>query len=108
MQHIQTIIADTSKKASDGDALTGKVRKLKCASLVLRSALFIDLLDSARNFSVISQKAEVNILLMIDTCTLDDTILHYQMRLMKLKKDPAFVIELPTLKSVLSRIEGDT
>ena len=106
VQHIENIIADTSKKASDRDALTGEVRKLKCASLVLRSALFIDLLDNARKFSVISQKAEVNILLMIDT--LDDTLLHYQMLLMKLKKDPAFVFELPTLKSVLSRIEGDT
>lgn len=96
LQHIENIIADTSKKASDRDALTGKVRKLKCASLLLRSALFIDLLDSARKFSVISQKAEVNILLMIDT--LDDPILHYQMLLMKLKKDPAVVFELPTLK----------
>ena len=96
MQHIENIIAGTSKKASDRDALTGKVRKLKCASLMLRSALFIDLLDSATKFSVISQKAEVNILLMIDT--LDDPILHYQMLLMKLKKDPAVVFELPTLK----------
>ena len=72
VQHIENIIADTSKKVSDRDALTGKVRKLKCASLELRSALFIDLLDSARKFNVISQKAEVNFLLMIDT--LDDTI----------------------------------
>ena len=95
MQHIENIIADTSRKASDRDALTGKVRKLKCASVVPRSALFIDLVDSARKFSVISQKAEVNILL-------------YEMLLMKLKKDPAFLFELPTLKPVLSRIEGDT
>ena len=105
VQHIENIIVDKSKKASDRDALTGKVRKLKCASLVLRCALFIDLLDSARKFSVISQKAEVKILLMIDT--IDDTILHYQMLWMKLKKDPAFVFKLPTLKLVLSRIEGD-
>ena len=55
---------------------------------------------------MISKKAEVNILLMIDT--LDDTILNYQMLSMKLKKDPAFVFELRTLKSVLSQIKGDT
>lgn len=102
MQHIENIIAGKSKKASDRDALTGKVRKLKYASLVLRGALLNDLPDSPRTFSVISQKAQVNIPLMIDTP--DDTILHYQMLLMKLKKDPAFVFELPNLKSVLSQI----
>ena len=41
--------------------LSDKVKKLKCASLVLRSALFIDFDDSAWKFTVISQKAEVNI-----------------------------------------------
>jgi hypothetical protein len=87
VQHIENIIADTSKKACDREALRGKLRKLKCASLLLRSALLIDLLDSARKFSVISQKAEVNILLILDS--LDDTLLHYQMLYIKLKKDPA-------------------
>ena len=103
VQHIENIIADTSKKACDREALRGKLRKLKCASLLLSSALLIDLLDSARKFSVIPQKAEVNILLILDS--LDDTLLHYQMLYIKLKKDPAHMFKLPTLKNVLSQIE---
>ena len=98
VQHIENIIADTLKKACDREALPGKLRKLKCASLLLKSALLIDLLDSARKFSVISQKAEVNILLILDS--LDDTLLHYQMLYIKLNKDPAHVFKLPTVKNV--------
>lgn len=105
VQHIENIIADTSKKACDRDALSGKVKKLKSAALLLRSAVFVDLLDSARKFSLVSQQKDVNILLVVDK--LDDTILHYQLLFKKLKKDVNFVFELPTVKSVLSKIDGD-
>ena len=54
LQHFENIIADPSNN-TDESTLEGKRKQLTDASILLRSALFIDLLDLAKIFSLLSQ-----------------------------------------------------
>ena len=55
LQHSETIISDTTKK-TDKATLEGKRKQLTDASILLRSALFIDLLEPTKKFSILSQR----------------------------------------------------
>ena len=61
VQHLENIIADTSKQ-TDKAKLEGKRRKMVQASVLLKCCLFLDLLDSAKNFSLPSQYANLILL----------------------------------------------
>ena len=54
-QHIQNVIADTSKTL-DRATLQGKYNKLIDAKVLLRGSLLIDILAEAKKFSLTSQK----------------------------------------------------
>lgn len=102
VQHLENIIADTSKQ-TDKAKLEGKRRKMINASVLLRSCLFLDLLDSAKNFSLATQYEDSDIVNMVDR--IDDMKLTYQLFYRKFKKSPKSVFELPTLKKFLNNIK---
>ena len=76
LQHMENVISDTSKQG-DKATLEGKRRKLVEAEMLLKSCLFVDLLDSAKYFSLASQYADIDVLLMVDR--VDDMRLTYQL-----------------------------
>ena len=65
LQHFENVIADTSKQ-TDKATLEGKRRLLTEANVLLRCGLFVDLLDPALKFSLLSQKESFNILSMVE------------------------------------------
>ena len=102
MQHIQNIIADTTKQL-DRAKLQGKFNKLIESKVILRAAFLLDILAEAKIFSLCTQKADTNINDITDAA--QSTQCHYNQLKKKLDKDPEFVFKLPTLASVLSEIK---
>ena len=98
LQHFETIISDTTKK-TDEAILEGKRKQLTDASILLRSALFIDLLVPAKKFSILSQREDFNIIDMVDC--LDDMLLSYQIRKRNVDNDPDIVDSFPTVEKLL-------
>ena len=92
LQHIKNFIADTSKK-TDKTALEGKRQKLVQTSVILKCCLFLDLLQSAKNFSLATQYADSNIMMMVDC--VNDMKLTYHLFYRKFQKSPESVFELP-------------
>ena len=105
LQHFETIISDTTKK-TDKATLEGKSKKLTDASILLRSALFIDLLEPAKKFSILSQREDFNIIDMVDR--LDDMLLLYQIRKRNIDNDPDIVYSFPTVEKLLKNIKITT
>ena len=95
VQHLENIIADTSKQTEKAK-LEGKRRKMVQASVLLKYCLFLDLLDSAKNFSLASQYANSDIINMVDR--INDMKLTYQLFYRKFEKSPESVFELPRLE----------
>lgn len=94
-----TVVVDTSKQ-TDCPKVEGKKRKMRKiieASVLLNSCLFIDLLDSAKIFSLSSQHADTDIMLIVDR--IDDIKLTYQLFHQKFKSSPESVFELPYLRN---------
>ena len=83
VQHLENIIADTSKQ-TDKAKLEGKRRKMVQASVLLKCCLFLDLLDSAKKFSLASQYADSDIINMVDR--IDDMTSRYQLFYRKFEK----------------------
>ena len=72
LAHIQNVIADTSK-ANDKATLEGKRRRIAQASVLLKCAMFVDILEPARQISLITQKtSDVNIIKQVDA--VDNTV----------------------------------
>ena len=65
LQHLQNVIATTSN-AKDRSTLEGKFTKLIDAKVLLRSAMFTDVLAEAKHFSLTTQKQSINIISIID------------------------------------------
>ena len=51
IQHIENVISNTSKHC-DKATLEGKRRQMVEAELLMKCSIFIDILDSAKNFSL--------------------------------------------------------
>ena len=102
MQHIQNIIADTTKELHAAK-LQGKFNKLIESKVILQAAFLLDILAEAKVFSLCTQKADANIIDITDAA--QSTQHHYNGLKKKLNKDPEFVFKLPTLASVLSEIK---
>ena len=105
LQHFETIISDTTKK-TDKATLEGKRKQLTDASILLRSALFIDLLRPAKKFNILSQREDFNIIDMVDC--LDDMLLSYQIRKRNIDNDPDIVYSFPTVEKLLKNIKITT
>ena len=105
LQHFETIISDTTKK-TDNPALEGKHKQLTDTSILLHSALFIDLLEAAKKFSILSQREDFNIIDMVDC--LDDILLLYQICKCNIDNGPDIVYSFPTVEKLLKNIKITT
>ena len=85
LQHFETIISDTTKK-TDKATFKGKRKQLTDVSILLCSALFIELLEPTEKFSILSQREDFNIIDIVDC--LDDMLLSYQIRKRDIDNDP--------------------
>ena len=103
-QHLQHVISTTSN-SKDRATLEGKFTKLVDAKVLLRSAFFTDVLAEAKKFSLNTQRSNINIITIIDH--VEETKHNYERLLKKLRRNPAFVFELPTLKLVIEAIESN-
>ena len=106
LAHIQNVIADTSK-ANDKATLEGKRRRIAQASVLLKCAMFADILEPARQLSLITQKtSDINIIKQVDA--VDNTLTKYQVMKRRLEEsDSAAIAVIPTVKHVLSVIQGE-
>ena len=65
----------------------------------MRCAVFIDVLAEAKNFSLKTQKIDINIIDIVDA--VENTKQNYRPLLKHVEKDPASILKLPTLKLVI-------
>ena len=98
VQHLRDIIP-TTKNSKDRATLQGKLTKLVNAPVLMRSAFFTDVLAEAKRFSMITQEKNINVIKMLDA--VETTKYNYERLLKKVKKDPAYIFQLPNLKLVV-------
>ena len=96
---------DTAKKSQDRATLQGKFTKLINAKFLLRCALFTDVLAEAKHFSLISQEQNIDIICILDS--VENTEHNCEHLLNKLRKNSAYVFQLPTVKLVTEEIESN-
>ena len=65
-QHLQHLIPET-KNSKDRATLQGKFNKMIEAKVPLRCAFFVDILSSAKVFSLTTQKLDINIIEIVDS-----------------------------------------
>ena len=87
MQHIQNIIADTTKELHAAK-LQGKFNKLIESKVILQAAFLLDILAEAKVFSLCTQKADANIIDITDAA--QSTQHHYN----GLKKSSTKILSL--------------
>ena len=106
LAHIQNVIADTSK-ANDKATLEGKRRRIAQVSVLLKCAMFADILEPACQLSLITQKTtDVNIIKQVDA--VNNTLTKYQVMKWRLEEsDSTATAVLPTVKHVLSVIQRE-
>lgn len=106
LAHIQNTIADETKK-NDKATLEGKRRRIAQGSLLLKCAMYVDILEPARQFSLTTQKtSELNIVKQVEL--VDQTLTKYKIMSEKVNQDAtAAAFSLPTVKHVLSVIEEE-
>lgn len=66
LQHIENVIADTSKQ-TDKATLEGKRRKMVNFKTLILCAFFIDILEPAKIYSLVSQENDSNIVKIVDS-----------------------------------------
>ena len=103
-QHLQNIIADTSK-VCDRATIQGKFNKLIDSKVLLRIAFLTDVLSPAKIFSLATQRRDVDIIQIVDD--IESTKSSYERLLRKFKKNPEAVFNRPTLKAVVDEIESN-
>ena len=103
-QHLQHAIPET-KNAKVRVTLKGKFEKLIYAKVLLRSCWFVDVLSAAKQFSLVTQKSDIDIVSIVDS--VESTKRNYEKLLRKFETDAENLFALPTLKSVINAIESD-
>ena len=101
-QHLQHSI-DTPRKSQDHATLKGKFTKLIKAKFLLRFALFTDVLAEAK--CLITQEQNIDIIRILDS--VENTKHNYECLLRKLRKNLAYIFQLPTVKLVTEEIESN-
>ena len=99
--HLNNIISTTTN-SQEKETLEGKFRKLVDGKVLLRYALFTDILAEARKFSLITQKIDINIINILDI--VEATKNNYERFFRKISKNHNLVFQLPTLKLVIDAI----
>ena len=103
LAHNQNVIADKTKN-NDKAILEGKRRRIAQGSLLLKCAMYVDILEPARQFSLITQKTtDVNIVKQVSA--VDTTLAKYKIMSEKVNEDATSAASsLPTVEHVLSVI----
>ena len=102
--HLQNVITAT-RSSKDRPTLEGKFKILIDKKVLLRSALFKDVLVDAKIFSLLTQKQNINILKNFEA--VESTKNIYQRLRKKLEKKPEYVFQLLTFKMVIEEIEAN-
>ena len=104
--HVQNVIADETKN-NDKATLEGKRSRITQGSLLLKCTMYVDILEPARQFSLITQKTtDVNIVKQVSP--VNTTLAKYKIMSEKVNKDATSAASsLPTVQHVLSVIEQE-
>ena len=100
IQHIENVISDTFKHC-DKATLEGKRRQMVEAEVLLKCSIFIDILDSAKNFSLASQYKDIDIIPLVEQI---DDMKVYQLFANKFQASPESIFEIPHVKKLLTQI----
>ena len=103
-QHLKKFISK-EKNSQTKAVVQGKLNKILDAQFLLRSAFLKDLLEPAKTFSLITQKNNPNIIETVES--VERVKKEYKKLLKKFQRNPDSVFEMPTLKNVISEIEGN-
>ena len=103
--HLQNVITATHS-SKDRSTLEGKFKKMFDAKVLLRCALFKDVLADIKIFSLLMQNQNIDILKIFEA--VESTKNSYQPLRKKLEKNPEHVFQLLTLKMVIEEIEANT
>ena len=96
---------NAAKKSQDHTTLQRKFTKLFNAKFLLGCALFTDVLAEAKHFSLITHEQNIYIVHILDS--VENTKHNYKRLLKKLRKNLAYVFQLPTIKLVTEEIESN-
>ena len=102
LRHFENVIADTSIQA-DKATLEGKRKLLTDSNVLLRCGLFVDLLDPAKKFSLVSQKENFGIIELVEE--LDDMFLAYYLMKQQFERNPGAIFSLANLHKVMSGVK---
>ena len=83
-QHLQHAIPET-KSAKDRTTLKGKFEKLIDAKVLLQSGLFVNVLSAAKQFSLVTQKSDIDTISIVDS--VESTKRNYERLLRKFEVD---------------------
>ena len=83
-QHLQHAIPEMMG-AKDSTMLKGILKKLIDAKVLLRSCLFIDVLFAAKQFNLVTQKSDIDIISIVDS--VESTKQNYEKLLRKFEAD---------------------
>ena len=87
-QHLQNVISTTAN-AKARATLEVKYAKIVDPKVLLRCALFIDVLAEAKNFSLKTQKIDINIIDIVEA--VKNTKQNYRRLLKHVEKDPGLI-----------------
>ena len=102
LQHFEIVIADTSKQ-TDKATLEGKQKLLTDPNVLLCCGLFVDLLDPAKKFNLVSQKENFGVIELVEE--LDDMFLAYYLMKQQFERNPEAIFSLPNLHKVMSGVK---
>ena len=105
LQYFETITSDITKKTNKA-TLEEKRKQLTDASILLRSALIIDLLELTKKFSILSKREYFNTIDMVDC--LDDMLLSYQIHKHNIDNDLDIIYSFLTVEKLLKNIKITT
>ena len=83
-----------------------KFEKLINAKVLLRSCLFVDVLSAEKQFSLVTQKSDIDIISIVDS--VESTKQNYETFLGKFEADAENIFALSTLKSVSKVTKRDS
>ena len=92
--------------------LKGKFEKLIDAKVLLQLHLFVNVLSAAKQFSLVTQKPDIDIISIVDS--IENTKQNYKKLLRKFEGDaenifawPTYLLSITSMKSVIDVIESN-
>ena len=88
LSHMRNVIADTSKK-NDKATLEGKRKRIAQGSVLLKCAMYVDILEPALQLSLVTQSTnEINIIQQVEK--VESTLKQYQIIQRRVQETDAF------------------